>query len=529
VLISTGDQFFPYALRPPGYEKIYATFSYSRLVIDEVQAYDPRAAAIVVKFIEDIVRMGGKFLLMTATLPELLRTEIENTIGKENFAEINLYDEKRNDFEVIKKHKIKVELLKNRADEEKPDFTIPEEKLVEVLDQACKGKRVLVIANTVKQAQDIFKRLKTLIEEDAQYTPLKNKIWLLHSRFTQADRSKLETEICGDKEKEMQGEFQNPKPHSESEGKILVATQVVEASLDIDVDVLFTEIAPLDALVQRMGRVLRRYGPMTSPGSISSPTEPNVFVWVFQNGLQSGRGYVYDQELILITLKLLKGKNTSQTVQNAKEWFEQKKKKVKNDDNKLRQSVLEELFGSSQSQDFDLICSEYDKYELVKRLYESLPGDSRYLTRFHQTKDILDAGYMADRKEEAEKLFREIYTVSVVPSCKKEEFRKDTCRFFSRHKDSKGLYTLFKEEILSKFVVQVPLNLKQLQERNFQPVEWWVRDLECDGGSGSQVDAKAWRRLVRWCRDIHFANYEYDKTRGVNVSAPWDQLEAVIL
>ena len=529
VLISTGDQFFPYALRPPGYEKIYATFSYSRLVIDEVQAYDPRAAAIVVKFIEDIVRMGGKFLLMTATLPELLRTEIENTIGKENFAEINLYDEKRNDFEVIKKHKIKVELLKNRADEEKPDFTIPEEKLVEVLDQACKGKRVLVIANTVKQAQDIFKRLKTLIEEDAQYTPLKNKIWLLHSRFTQADRSKLETEICGDKEKEIQGEFQNPKPHSESEGKILVATQVVEASLDIDVDVLFTEIAPLDALVQRMGRVLRRYGPMTSPGSISSPTEPNVFVWVFQNGLQSGRGYVYDQELILITLKLLKGKSISQTVQNAKEWFEQKKKKVKNDDNKLRQSVLEELFGSSQSQDFDLICSEYDKYELVKRLYESLPGDSRYLTRFHQTKDILDAGYMADRKEEAEKLFREIYTVSVVPSCKKEEFRKDTYRFFARHKDSKRLYTLFKAEILSKFVVQVPLNLKQLQERNFQPVEWWVRDLECDGGSGSQVDAKAWRRFVRWCRDIHFANYEYDKTRGVSVSAPWDQLEAVIL
>jgi len=50
VIISTGDQFFPYALNPPTYEKIYSILSYSRLVIDEVQAYDPQACAIVVNF-----------------------------------------------------------------------------------------------------------------------------------------------------------------------------------------------------------------------------------------------------------------------------------------------------------------------------------------------------------------------------------------------------------------------------------------------------------------------------------------------
>jgi CRISPR-associated endonuclease/helicase Cas3 len=525
VIISTGDQFFPYALRPPGYEKIYATFSYSRLVIDEVQAYDPRAAAIVVKFIEDIVRMGGKFLLMTATLPELVRTEIENTIGKENFAEINLYDEKRNDFEVIKKHKIKVELLKNRADEEKPDFTIPEEKLVEVLDQACKGKRVLVIANTVKQAQDIFKRLKTLIEEDAQYTPLKNKIWLLHSRFTQADRSKLETEICGDKEKEMQGEFQNPKPHSESEGKILVATQVVEASLDIDVDVLFTEIAPLDALVQRMGRVLRRYGPMTPPNEIPVPCNPNVIVWVFKNDLQSGRGYVYDNELMLLTLKLLKDKSEEQGSDNIKDWITQKKKKAKNEVGKLISLVIEEVFHRSQPLEF--IYSEYDKYDVVKKLYGSLPEDSSYLMKFQQTKDILDAGYMSDRKEEAHRLFREIYTISVIPSEKRDEFIKEICQFFEKHHDDKRLYTYFKQEVLAKFVVQVPLNLRQLEGRRLQPVEWWVRDLECkDRDIVKDIQRK---RLLRWCRDIYFAGFEYDSNKGILANVPWNHVEASII
>jgi len=79
-IVSTGDQFFPYALRPPSYEKIFAKFSYSRLIIDEVQAYDPKAAAIVVKFIEHVVQMGGKFLLMTATIPLFIQKRLKEEL-----------------------------------------------------------------------------------------------------------------------------------------------------------------------------------------------------------------------------------------------------------------------------------------------------------------------------------------------------------------------------------------------------------------------------------------------------------------
>jgi len=514
-IISTGDQFFPYALRPPGYEKIYATFSYSRLIIDEVQAYDPRAAAIVVKFIEEVVRMGGKFLLMTATLPKFVEDEIDRIIGRENYELLNLYQKEKSRFEQIKKHRIKVELIENRADEGKPDFTVPEEKLKEVLDQACKGKRVLVIANTVRQAQDIFEKLKKLIEEDAQRAALKDKIWLLHSRFTQNDRSELETKICDDA-----GEFRNPKPDSEREGKILVATQVVEASLDIDADVLFTEVSPLDALVQRMGRVLRRYGPRVAPDKVPSPNDPNVYVWVFQHGLQSGRHYVYDNDLVLLTVKLLRDRSDNKPSTNYKDWLSEKVKKQSKVDDRIR-SVIEEVFGPCE---FQFVCSEYDKFELVEKLYD-LPEDHGYLRTFRQTKDILDAGYMSDRKEEAEKLFREIYTVSVIPRQRQKEFRGAVRGFFSSCRNGRVLYTYFKKEILSKFVVQIPLSLKQLQERGLQPVEWWVRDLECDGG----MPEWARKRLVRWCRDIYFANYEYDSTRGIIVGASWGQREALIL
>ena len=60
-----------------------------------------------------------------------------------------------------------------------------------------------------------------------------------------------------EKKKAILEEFKNPTPENEKTPKILVASQIVEASLDIDVDVLFTELAPIDALIQRMGRVAR--------------------------------------------------------------------------------------------------------------------------------------------------------------------------------------------------------------------------------------------------------------------------------
>ncbi|MEM4284206.1 MAG: CRISPR-associated helicase Cas3' [Candidatus Caldarchaeum sp.] len=541
-MISTGDQFFPYALRPPGYEKIYATFSYSRLVIDEVQAYDPRAAAIVVKFIEDVVRMGGKFLLMTATLPQFVQDEIDRLIGQSNYGQpkyrlLNMYQEGKDRFERLKKHHIKVELIENAADESKPDFTVPEDKLQEILKAAKEGKRVLVMANTVKQAQDIFDRLQELVDKGGDCASLKSKLWLLHSRFTQADRSELEAKLVE--------EFKNPKPNDENEGKILVATQVVEASLDIDADVLFTEIAPLDALVQRMGRVWRRYGPMKKPEEIPETANPNVYVWVFKHGLHSGQHYVYDNDLILLTLKLLlENKSDNQPNEDHKDWLAKKRKHYPKAEERIG-AIVEEVFGSRESpqkkararkrgkskdaslgaasepQGFQVTLSEYDKFALVEKLYD-LPDDHSYLTKFRQTKDILDAGYMSDRLNDAQRMFREIYTVSVIPSREKNRFVRAVQEFFGKHRDGKRLYTLFKKQVLAKFVVTIPLNLKKLEGPNLQPVEWWVRGL-------TELDEKQRSQLLRWCQDIYFADYEYDPTKGIVVDALWDHSDAAII
>ena len=104
------------------------------------------------------------------------------------------------------------------------------EKNIDKIEKEWKDKRILIVVNTVERSQKIFRLLKN---------KCKRKVQLIHARFTLADRIMKEKDVV------------------ENQPEILVATQIVEVSLDIDYDILFTEIAPLDALIQRMGRVNR--------------------------------------------------------------------------------------------------------------------------------------------------------------------------------------------------------------------------------------------------------------------------------
>ncbi len=505
-IISTGDQFFPYALRPPGYEKIFALFSYSRLVIDEVQAYDPKACAIVVSFIEWVYKMGGKFLLMSATMPSFVLNEIKKRIGN-NFDEINIYKEEKENFQKFFKHKIKIELINNE-----------EGQIKQIIEQAKNGKRVLVILNTVKKAQEIYEKLKENVDNS-----LKNKIFLIHSRFTLEDRREKETKL-------IEKEFKNPKPQDENEGKILVATQVVEASLDIDADVLFTEICPLDALIQRMGRVLRRYFYSSESTEEKSDykvfgDKPNVFVWVFKNELESGQGKVYNKEIIRLSLVWLWKKHkdeildipeekANKTKEELSEFFSQhfvnliqpsqrieqssRKRKSKENENILQKIIENDEWINNINEELVIELSEYSKFKLVDNFYKSIPSDSEYIKEFYETLEVIDSSYMSEKRSQAQGIFREIYNVDVIIKEKLEEF-KNEIRKFIKHKNS---FLEFKKDILMKFIVSIP----------------YRRSLDLSKKLNYKIDVEdeIWRKkLFSWLDGIYIIDGSYDEEKGL--------------
>lgn len=498
VLVSTGDQIFPSALKYPGYEKIYSTLGYSRLVIDEVQAYDPRAVAIVVKLIEDIVKLGGRFLLMTATLPSFVREQIEDRIGKDNFKFIDKYK----DYKKICKHKIEIR---------NGDIT---KNVDEILAKAKEGKRVLVILNTIGTAQKIYADIAKANRDNIY-------LKLLHSRFTLNDRKGLEAKIVGTDK--MKGIFSNPKPDDEKEGKILIATQVVEASLDIDADVLYTELAPIDSLIQRMGRVLRRIKDNKTYKKYleaKEPSDPNIFIFYQKPDdnvkLSSGAGSVYQNDLLAFSLALLFRGAKQELISDSK--IEELKKKYWQDgEGKKRKSkakardplkgFLEDLFKTiSTKNGFIFPIFERDKKTFVETLYKVLPRESGYLQRFYETLDILDAGYMSDRKEEALRIFREIYTVPAIPRERLDEFKKCIEDFLVLGNLN---YTKFKIKVLSEYAVNIDIR-KYLYNNSLNLQDASYLAYEIEDGANEQIN-----KIKNWLSGVYIFDGRYDSERGV--------------
>ena len=194
-----------------GFEMQFAEMAGGLFIFDEIHAYDPHTTALILTMVERLRRdYGSQFCIMTATMPKFLKEMFVNAIGE--IAEVQMSSEKRDEFT---RHRIRL-LDSGILD------TIPE--IVKHLEN---GQRILVVCNTVKQAQTVFEQLQ----------PIATNPQLLHSRFILRDRERIEKEL--------------------SEADLLVGTQAVEVSLDIDFDVLFSEPAPIDALIQRFGRVNR--------------------------------------------------------------------------------------------------------------------------------------------------------------------------------------------------------------------------------------------------------------------------------
>lgn len=256
--VCTVDQLFRFVYRALGTEIFAATLKYSKLVLDEIQAYEPRVIATIIYGLKMIQEMGGKFAIITATFPPVLKYFMEQ-YGLVEGKQYIFKDFTGKEYQVEKYPRHKVEIRHS------------EMNLDEIRLQG-KNRKVLVICNTVSKAQKLYKKLEG------------ENVWLLHSKYIRRDRAFLERKIMG---------------FSESgESGIWITTQIVEASLDIDFDILYTEMCTADSLLQRMGRCNRkgRY----------CPNEANIVVFDNRNGVSEGkRRSVYEDKLYDRSLELL--------------------------------------------------------------------------------------------------------------------------------------------------------------------------------------------------------------------------------
>lgn len=360
----TIDQIFPFVFKYRGYEKIYATLSYSKVVIDEIQAYSPEIVAVLLKGLQMINNLDGKFMVMTATLPRIYREKLQEMGIKFEYNEF-IKDTKRHKFEII-------------------DKSINED--IDEIKEKSKNKKVLIIVNTINKAIELYKFLKNEGVE---------KVNLLHSRFEQEDRSEKERDIK---------KFSKQK----DESGIWITTQIVEASLDIDFDMLYTEMSTLDSLFQRFGRCYRsrKY----------EGKEPNIKIHIKET---SGVGYIYDKEIHQKSIELLQDYNGQ-------------------------------------------ILEEKTKIDLVDKLYsKEMLQNTDFYKKFNEAFRVLDNIIDYDTsKNDAQRILRNINNIDVIPKIIYDNNLK-LFEEYSKESDKKKKYEL-KRRIDKLFISISSSNKKKL-------------------------------------------------------------------
>ena len=357
VTITTPDQVFRFAFKYCSYELQLATYSYSKMVIDEIQAYSPDILATLIYSLQLIDMVGGKFAITTATLPPFIKDLLQEGIDKKI--------EYKEDTFLNKKIRHRVSLRHSAINIDDIKAFIEDKYNQESM-------KLLVVANTVRKAQSIYRELKSWLEEN----DIEIEMNLLHSKFTVQHRSEKEDAILKDGESKCKKRV------------IWISTQVVEASLDIDFDYLFTELSDLSSLLQRLGRCNRKG--LKSVDEFNSyvylDIDENLLIKYSDNNAYASGGIIYKSLYELSKAALLEWETENNTGLFSEA-----------DKNKL----IENHFTKKK-------IEEYDK------MYSSI--FTEYLSEYKRMyKHLVDITPDSKNANEAIKEFRNIISRRVIP------------------------------------------------------------------------------------------------------------------
>ena len=275
------------------------------VVLDEVHAYDAYTGTLLLHLVRWLHALGSSVILLSATLPPAFRRKLAETVGAKDLAadvpypRLSVFGEGKVtqvpfDADPARRRLVRLQGIA-------PDI----EGLHASADRlSATGGLGIVLVNTVQRAQELYRswptgrRLSHKNQCVGKQLADGTEIFLFHARFPADRRQAREDAVLS-----IFG-----KASTREGRKILIATQVAEQSLDLDLDWMITDLAPIDLVLQRVGRVWRHpreNRPLPEPLLIVAgldATEPPAF------GDPLWWGYVYREDLLLRSWALLKSR-----------------------------------------------------------------------------------------------------------------------------------------------------------------------------------------------------------------------------
>ncbi|PWJ93307.1 CRISPR-associated Cas3 family helicase [Oceanotoga teriensis] len=367
-IISTIDQILLSLFKYPNYEKLLVNIYNSKITVDEVHLLNPKMFVILILFMDFTSKhFNVKYHLMTATMPKIYQQILEskkimysktedNYISFDTEFENNIQKNISNDIK-----KVKIDLIK-------------EEKIKSILSKN-KNKKILIVKNTIDESIKTYEKL---------YKQENFEVDLLHSRFKFEDKQGKYNKLNSIKEKD-------------NKGIIWITTQLVETSLDLDFDILITDLAPIDSLIQRMGRCNRH----------NTKEYGEVYI------LENEKMIPYDKNLKDPSLKIIKNK----------------KYKGKELGEKDRNQMLEEYYDEKKV--FEYYKTNIEKAVFsIKRIWDIQKESFNYKDLIFNYDPYLN---IVDNKMEAEKLFRDNTNINALLEKDFKEINEDFKTFNKKY------------------------------------------------------------------------------------------------
>ncbi|UYO75802.1 CRISPR-associated helicase Cas3' [Halomonas qinghailakensis] len=285
------------------------------LVIDEVHAYDNYMQTLLSQLLSYHARQGGSAILLTATLPRAMRSDLmaawqaglgqsETTPQKDDFPLLTHVSEGQ-------PLELPLGSRKEVARSVEVDWLTEEEQAIDAVLAAIEaGECIAWVRNTVDDAIRAFEAI-------AARHPDPEHCLLFHSRFAMVDRQRIESQVI-----ERLGKDSTPDMRK---GQVLISTQVFQESLDCDVDVMVSDIAPIDLLIQRAGRLQRHQRGLRCPPRLlvlAPPWSDDPDEKWLQRTLPGTQAVYRDTSLSWLTQRVLRHLEAIRLPEEARELIE---------------------------------------------------------------------------------------------------------------------------------------------------------------------------------------------------------------